>query len=116
MRYEPLRRAIFVGVVVAAVVLLGGVWASGAQTVSPLEEARLEALAARQEVMRLQGELAKRDRDYAECASTRGLLELTINKAVIDGKMAGFVKDYEVAHPGYTWDFAAKGPKKKDGR
>jgi len=91
--------------VVLALIVCGSLAAAVAsdQTLSPLEQARLETLALQQEVMRLKGELAV-------CLSQKGQVELLIHKAVIDGKMAAFVTDYEAAHPGTTWDWAAKGP------
>jgi hypothetical protein len=66
--------------------------------------------------MRLQGALAVAEKALGECAATRGSLELTISKAVIDGKMDAFMRQYEADHPGYTWDFTAKAPAKKGGR
>lgn len=82
----------------------------GYGALTALEEARLEALAARQEVMRLQGELARAQADLGLCAGARGQLELLVHKAVIDAKMAGFVTAYEADHPGQTWSFEQKGP------
>lgn len=105
---------IIIGVTTAAVVLLTGAL-TASQPLSPLETARLEALAARQEVMLLQGQLAIAQQAFGECASARGRLELMVSKAVIDGKQTEFVRQYEADHPGLTWDFETKRAVKKDG-
>lgn len=97
----------------AITVAVAAALAADDQTVSPLEEARLATIAARQEIMRLQGELAVAQKALAECTGSKGQLELLIHKAVVDGQMAAFVKDYEAAHPGYTWSFDTRGPVKR---
>ena len=107
MRARDLALIVAVAIGVAASVT------ADSQQPTPAEEARLGLIAARQEVMRLQGELAVAEQKLGECAAKRGQLELLINKAVIDGQMASFVKDYEAAHPGYTWSFDTRGPVKK---
>lgn len=107
--------AIVIGVTTAAVVLLTGAL-TASQPLSPLETARLEALAARQEVMLLQGQLALAQQTFGECAAARGRLELMVSKAVIDGKQTEFLRQYETDHPGLTWDFETRQPTKKGGR